>query len=221
MDFFTCIETRRSSRAFEVRDVDKEILERILQAANRCPSYMNTQPWEVFVVTGNKKKYLSQKLYEMAEKEMPRYPDIPFPSIWPHAMQQRTITHRNNRFQALGIDPEMDTEKIKQGMLKNFKFFDAPCVVFIVMNQSLTPWSVFDLGAFVHGFLLALHAEGVGGVPQAQPVSYPDIIREELNIPDSKYIILAISIGYPDKKSPVNQYISSRRDLGEFVSWVE
>jgi len=56
MDIFQCIEGRKSYRAFTQKKVEKGVLEKILRAANRSPSYRNTQPWEVFVVAGERKE---------------------------------------------------------------------------------------------------------------------------------------------------------------------
>ena len=52
MELLEGIETRRSCRAFKPTPIKKEILEKILKAASKSPSYTNTQPWEVAVVTG-------------------------------------------------------------------------------------------------------------------------------------------------------------------------
>ena len=54
-------------RAFRSDPVPKEIIERVLKAASRSPSYMNTQPGEVVVISGKKReelKRLIQKLWE-------------------------------------------------------------------------------------------------------------------------------------------------------------
>jgi hypothetical protein len=47
--------------------VPKEIIYRILKVASRSPSYTNTQPWEVAVVSGEKREQLCKILYKMAE----------------------------------------------------------------------------------------------------------------------------------------------------------
>ncbi len=199
MDFFKALENRVSVRAFLPKKVNKALLEKILQAASHSPSFMNTQPWEVFVVMGKKKDDLSADLLKTAQEDQQRRPDFSFPTAWPQAPEKRSITHRLRRFEALGIDPH-DQVKIRAGYLRNFQFFEAPCAAFVGLDKSLTSWSMFDLGLFVHGFLLALYAEGLGSCPQAMLTAYPDIVRKHLGISDNTKIAIGISLGYPDNK---------------------
>jgi nitroreductase len=220
MELFETMETRSSRRAFLPRPVEKAVLERLIAAANRSPSYQNTQPWEMFVATGEKKDAVAARMRDSVVKGTPMEPHIPFARVLPKAHEARALSHRNRRFQALGIDPEKDQERITESYMKNFMFFGAPCVIFVGMDKTLPPWSIFDLGAFVHGFLLAAHAAGLGAVPQAMPTGYPAIVREELGIPEEIAIILAMSVGYPDLDAPVNGYRSLRREPGEFVRWI-
>ena len=219
MEFAEAVESRISRRAFLPKQVDRTTLERILQVANRCPSYMNTQPWEVFAATGEKKENLAKKLYAQVCAGVPLTPDVPFPKTWPAAHEERSKSHRLRRFKALGIDPDTEQEKVVASYRNNFKFFDAPCVLFIALDKTLTPWSIFDCGAFAYGLLLAAHAAGLGACPQAMPTGYPEAIRAELGIAESLEIILCISLGYPDLGVPLNQYRSSRRDTSEYIRW--
>lgn len=218
MELFQCIESRRSFRSFIPKPVDKGTLTKVLEAANRSPSYMNTQPWEVFVVTGAKRNNLAKSLLEEALSETTPQPDLPFPKEWPDQIERRSKEHRLRRFEALGIDPS-DEEKVRQSYLRNFEFYDAPCVLFLGMERSLTPWSIFDLGLFTTSILLAAQAEGLGCCTQAMPMRYPDLIRNELGIPPTIALILAICMGYPDLKAEINQYRSTRKELSEFVKW--
>lgn len=219
MELYACLEGRQSCRGFTSRRLDRGTVERVLRAANRSPSYMNTQPWEVYAVAGDDKEALAKRLHAHASSGAVPNPDIPFPKEWPRALADRSTDHRLRRFRVVGIDPE-DKEAVRQSYLRNFLFFEAPAVLFVGMERSLTPWSVFDLGLFVHGLLLAAHAEGLGAVPQAMCVAYPDIIREELRISAEIYLVLGISIGYPDAEARVNKYRSARRELEEFVHWI-
>ncbi|MFN2223632.1 MAG: nitroreductase family protein, partial [Candidatus Promineifilaceae bacterium] len=45
-----CIRTRRSMRKYEDRPVPAEKLQRVLEAIQWAPSWVNFQPWEVVVV---------------------------------------------------------------------------------------------------------------------------------------------------------------------------
>ncbi len=220
MDFYQVLEGRSSIRAFLPKQVDERLLEKILQAAGHSPSYMNTQPWEVFVVMGKKKEELCAALSEAAQEDEPKRPDFPLPAAWPEILEKRLSAHRRNRFAALGVDTS-DQKKIQAGYLRNFQFYGAPCGVFVGLDKMLTSWSMFDLGIFVHGFLMALHAEGLGGCPQAMLTVYPDIIRKQLRISNSTLIAMGISVGYPDHDSPINSYRSQRKEVNEFVRWFD
>jgi nitroreductase len=219
MEVFEALESRMSRRGFFPKKVEKATLEKILKAVNRSPSYMNTQPWEVFVASGVKKENLAKKLYELASSGAATTPDFALPKSWPKALDERAKGHRMRRFKALGIDPDKDQDKVIASNRSNFKFFDAPCAIFVAIDKTLTSWSVFDCGAFVHGFLLAAHAEGLGACVQAMPTNFPAPIRAELEIPDHLAIAICISVGYPDPELPTNQYRSLRRDISEYVHW--
>jgi nitroreductase len=51
--------------------------------------------------------------------------------------------------------------------------------------------------------------------------AYGDEIKEALNIPENKKVIIGIALGYPDSKSPINRFKSFRDDLEKFIRWVE
>ncbi|HEY8711201.1 MAG TPA: nitroreductase family protein, partial [Burkholderiaceae bacterium] len=56
------ITTRRSTRSFLPTPVPRETIETILAVASRAPSGTNTQPWKVYVLTGDAKAELSRKI---------------------------------------------------------------------------------------------------------------------------------------------------------------
>jgi len=60
MDTLTCITNRRSIRAFQEKPVPQDLLREIIATACWSPSYKNTQPWQIMVVSGAKKEGLSQ-----------------------------------------------------------------------------------------------------------------------------------------------------------------
>ena len=138
---------------------------------------------------------------------------------WPEAFAKRMKEHNLARLKAIGIDPENE-KQIRDNYSRNYKFYDAPCVIFVGMDKSLTSWSVFDLGCFAQSILLGLEAEGLGGVIQASVTNYGDIIRKEVGAPETMAFLISISVGHPDLEAPVNSYRSRRKESGEFVRWV-
>lgn len=70
------IETRRSIRKFDGRDVPCEMLERIVAAGLCAPSAKNRQPWKLVVVTGNAKGEALSAMERGLEREK-REPFLP------------------------------------------------------------------------------------------------------------------------------------------------
>ncbi len=218
MELLEGIETRRSLRAFKSTPVTKEVLEKILKAAGKSPSYTNTQPWEVAVVSGAKKEELSRILCELVESNSTPDSDLPSPGDWPPELERRAREHGMRRFQAIGIERE-NVEQRKELRLANFKFYGAPCALFLFTDSTLGSWSIFDMGLFAQTLILAAHSFGVGSCLQASLPGYPDAIREFLGIPKTKQLVLGISMGYPDLEARINTYQSTRVGLDDFVQW--
>ncbi|MCK5056988.1 MAG: nitroreductase family protein [Candidatus Aminicenantes bacterium] len=51
MDFYEVIKKRQSIRVYKPDPVPEEVLTRILEAFRASPSWANTQPWEIILVT--------------------------------------------------------------------------------------------------------------------------------------------------------------------------
>ncbi len=220
MDAIECIKTRMSIRKFKLDPVPKEAILNVIDTAKWSPSYKNTQPWEVVVVSGVKKDELSRRLIEHLERGEKSKPDIPEPTSWPSVIEMRIRELLRERGEKFGIDFS-NPEVIKKSKIANFKFYGAPHGIFIFQDASLPLWSLFDIGLFAQSLMLAAHAQGLGTVPQAFLTDYSNVVKEFLGIPESKRLVLGISIGYPDLKDKANSYRSSRVETGEIVKWIE
>ncbi len=218
MELLEGIESRRSFRAFKSTPIPKEIMERILKTASKSPSYTNTQPWEVAAVSGQKKEELRKILYELAKSGAAPNPDIPLPKNWPTELERRAREHGMKRFKALGIERANEQQR-KELRLLNFEFYGAPCALFLFMDSTLNSWSIFDMGLFAQSIILAAYSFGIGSCLQAMLVIYPDAVRQFLEIPKTKQLILGISMGYPDLEAKINTYQSERASPDEFVRW--
>lgn len=218
MELLQGIETRKSIRGFKPTPIPEDTIRDILRLAGRSPSYTNTQPWEVAVVTGAKRDALSGMLYELAKAGAPANPDLPTPENWPAELQIRSKEHGARRFNTLAVGRE-DAALRNQLRLMNFQFFGAPCALFLFMDSTLGPWSILDMGLFTQSLALAAHGLGLGICMQAALANYPDAVRGALDLPKSKKLVLGVSLGYPEPGAKLNAYQSTRKNLDDFVSW--
>ena len=220
MEILEGIKTRQSIRAFKPNPITQDVMKKILESASASPSYTNTQPWEVVVVSGKRKNELSRKLLELARAKASTNPDLPMPKGWPAALEQRSREHGVRRLSTLGIarDDEAGREKLR---LMNFEFYGAPCAVFLFIDGTLGEWSIFDMGIFAQTLILAAHALGVESCLQASVTNYAPEIKKFLGITGNKKLVICISLGYLDETAKLNTYRSLRQKSDEFTRWYE
>ena len=216
MNLIQGINSRRSCRGFVSDPIPDDILDKILEAASQSPSYQNTQPWEAAVVTGASLNRLRTRLYDLASRHEPIQPDIPKPGPWPPEHGGRSKTHGKNRFTALNIQRE--DEQGREGLrLLNFEFYSAPCAVFLFMDSALGEWSVFDMGLFAENLILAARFYGVESCLQASVTDYAPQIKEFLDLPPAKKLVIGICLGYPDNRALLNSYRAVKQDPSAFT----
>lgn len=220
MDLYEGMKNRQSIRGFLPQAITKEEIEQILESAGNSPSYTNTQPWEVVVVSGARKDELSNKLLELAKNQTPAKPDIPFPASWPLDMENRTKEHGARRLDTLGI-ARGDEEGRRKLNLMNYEFYGAPCAAFLFMDKNLGEWSLFDMGLFTQNLLLAAYDKGIGSCIHASVTGYAEEIKKHFNIDKTKKLVVCVSLGYPDYNAKLNNYRSIKKDLNEYYSWYE
>jgi nitroreductase len=219
MDAIACMKTRMSIRKFKPDPVPADLLLNIIDTAKWSPSYKNSQPWEVVIISGAKKEALSNMLIELLEKGLEPQPDLPAPLSWPPVIGARIDALMKKRSEITGKDLN-DPEVRKKAKIANFRFYGAPHGMFLFQDSSLNEWSIFDMGLFAQNIMLSAHASGLGTVPQAFLTDYAVDVKKFLGIPESKRLVLGISIGYPDMESPVNSFRTSRIGTDELVRMV-
>jgi nitroreductase len=220
MELLEGIQTRRSCRGFKTTPIRKGIIEQVLKAGGRSPSYTNTQPWEVAVVTGKKRDRLVEILSAKSIAGETPNADLPLPKNWPPALDARAREHGARRFKALGIDRANEQQR-KDMQLHNLKFYGAPCALFLFTEKGLPPWSIYDMGLFTQNLCLAARTFGLETCLQASLINFSEAVRDFLEIPTTKTLVIGISIGYPDWDAPLNAYHSTRMGIEEFTKWYE
>ncbi len=213
------LKSRRTIRAFKPDRISRDVVAKILEPALHAPSWANTQPWEIFVAAGEPLERLRKEYAENLKNCVPRNPDITIPKEWPDACRTRMETLKAERTEVLkqACKPNGGLPDLQQ---MNYKFFNAPIVLYLCMDRCLTPWSLFDLGAMSQSIMLSAEEHGVGSAVAVTLAAHPDLIRKELGIPDNLSIVIGIALGHPDPDSPQNKFRSTRRRVEEVVRFV-
>jgi nitroreductase len=221
MDIIEAINTRKSIRGFKSDSVSKDVLTRILESACKAPSAMNTQPSEFIVVTGDVLNRLRVAIVDKLNKKEPMHPEHEVVS-WSNdsIYRNRQIELAKKIFELMDISRE-DKKKRAAWLERGFRFFDAPVAIILLTDKSLSDIGpLLDLGAAMQNICLSALHFGLGSCIEDQGVLYPEVLRDILQIPENKKIIISIAIGYPDWDFPANALASGRESLGNNTRWM-
>jgi nitroreductase len=211
------LDKRFSCRGFQNRPVDGDTISRILELAQRSPSWCNTQSWQVMVTVGEATDRLRAATSTFAATNAPT-PDLPFPERYDGVFLDRRRECGRQLYESVGIG-RGDREASAREMLKNFAFFGAPHVAIITTQRDHGVYGVLDCGVYLAHFLLAAQSLGVATIPQAAFGAVAPVIREQFDLPDDRQVLCGVSFGYPDETHPANGFRTSRAAIDEIVRW--
>ena len=219
MEVTEAIRNRKSTRAFLPKPVDREIITSILECARWAPSGVNSQPWQVAVVTGDTKCQLAKALAKCrADGESARQ-DYDY---YPTKIEEPYFTRRRvcgkALYSALNIQRD-DIEKRKDQWMKNYHSFDAPVALYFFIDGILETGSWVDCGMFIQNVMMAARGHCLETCPQAALAEYPDVVRSILDIPDSKKLICGMALGHADYDDASYQYRTEREPVKAFTTW--
>jgi nitroreductase len=217
MDLLKVIKERKSIRAFKSDPIPKERVEEILRLSAHAPSAINLQLWEFIVVAGEEKERLSRRLIKAyREKKISCSPDTvkPLPKTY-GKRGAKTLEAMNPFFKEMGVDSD---KFINEG---SCNFYGAPVAIIICLDDSFSKARFVDIGVVLGYLVLTAHEFGLGTCPIGLITAYEDEIKDLLNIPENKNVVIAVALGHPDGESPINRFKSSREDLDKVVKWIE
>jgi len=221
MNIEEAITGRQSIRAFlPGKDVSRETIEKILRIAGRAPSGSNIQPWKVYIVTGEKKKALSEAcLARHNAGEQPKREYNYYPVNWRPPYIERRRECGWGLYSKLGIK-KGDKALMHDQHGRNYVFFDAPVGIFITLDRDLELGSWLDTGMFVQSIMLVARQFGLETCPQAAFCNFFDTVAEHIGAPPEEILVMGMSLGYPDPNAIVNTFRTSRIDMSDFVTFV-
>jgi nitroreductase len=221
MEFEKLIKERRSIRGYKKDPVPRDVIEEIIEVAKWSPSSMNTQPWNVHVVTGEPLERIRKGNTENMMSGVPPKRDFPMKEKYEGLHRQRQIDIAIQLFEAMGIERD-DKEKRMDWVMRGFRQFDAPVSVVLTYDKYLEPAAIsqFDLGAITHAIVLAAWERGLGCVINGQGIMQSDVVREHAGISDDQNIMICIAMGFPNNDFVANDVKSVREDNEKFVRYV-
>ena len=221
MDILDAIRKRKSIRGYKSDPVPKAVVREILEIATRAPSAMNTQPWEFVVVAGEPLQKILQgceEKFNTGKAWQPEHHVIGWTDDSIYRVRQVDLA--KHIFKVMDILRE---DKVKRAawMKRGFRYFDAPAAIIIFVDKTLSETGpILDVGAVMQNICLAALHFGLGTCIHDQGVMYPDVVKKYAGIPDSKRLIIAISIGYPDQEKIENTISSTRESIDSITKWI-
>ncbi len=217
------IRSRRSIRAFKPTPVAREDVEAILDVASRAPSGSNTQPWKVYVLTGDTRQRLSQRILdtyldpEQVKDHTEEYAYYPRQWVSPYVDRRRKIGW--DLYALLGL-----TRENKAGMQaqhgRNYAFFDAPVGLIFTIDRVMEQGSWLDYGMFLQNVMVAARARGLDTCPQAAFTQFHRVIADVLQLPASEQVVCGMALGFADEERVENSLETERAPVSDFARFL-
>ncbi len=106
MDTLQAIRTRTSVKKMTEQPVEREKLERLLEAGAQAPNHYKVRPWRFVVITGSGRDRLGDV---MAEAFHRRFPDVPLEAL----QKERSKPLRSPVIIAVGVDEPAETKVLE------------------------------------------------------------------------------------------------------------
>ena len=216
MTLVEAIRQRRSVRGFLNKPVPEDVLRKVFELAQLAPSNCNIQPWKAYVATGALCDSLRQQMVSMVKAGVQPNSDYDYPGTFVDEYRKRQVDCAVALYSEMGIG-RTDKEGRMRALLRNFEFFDAPCIVFIGMDPKFGTTVAIDVGMYAENLMLALVAFGLHSCPMGSMRNYPDLIRTAFDVQDGTKILFGIAIGYEDTSIPSNRTRIDREALSANV----
>jgi nitroreductase len=223
-DAIAAITSRRSIRAFLPTPVARETIERILAVASRAPSGTNTQPWHVYVLTGESLGALSRRLVAAYDDPVERASHSEeyayYPTEWKSPFIERRRKVGWDLYGLLGI-AKTDKERMHAQHRRNYEFFGARVGLMYTIDRVMRQGSWLDFGMFLQSVMVAARAHGLDTCPQAAFTPFHRIITEQIGAPATEQLVCGMSLGVADPGAIENTLVTEREPVASFARFLD
>ena len=204
-NFKELMKERHSCRKFQSKPIPEPILKDIISISLASPSWCNSQPWNIYVASGNTIEEIRKEWISKSKEKIKGYADIPPGHRTDYSERsQKTMAEFFKSWESLPNPKETEES--------NYSLFNAPTMVYLTLNKGHTKYSVLDLGSIEMAIMLAAKDHGVDSIPAYMTIMYPDVLRKYLKISDKEDIVIGIALGY-EEKCPLNEHRSVKLKL--------
>lgn len=208
MNFKEIIQARRSIRYFNGQPIPRDTLIEIIEEAQRTPSWANSQPWKVYIATGQTLADIKREHHAASSQGIRGQAEFStmHREAWAARARRNMGTWSSQLRTHLGADHGAEYGDAQRDL------FNAAAVVYLTIPRESSMWSVFDLGAFSQTLMYSAVAKGIGTMSAYETVKYPDIVRKWMEIPDEEAVAMGVALGLADD-CRINSFISEREPL--------
>lgn len=210
-DLETLIKTRRSIRKWKKDSVPEDLVLKAIEMATWAPNGGNHQNWKFVVVTDR------NRMIKMADSVQSRIDMI---ASWPEAKQfGETVEYWRGsssffRYGPVCIAVLMAGYESLADQILQLRMKEDPSVHTIIEGRRLGNSGLQSVAAAISYLLLAIHAQGLGGIWMTGPLLAKAEIEEILNVPSGLNLVALVPVGFPDEKPT-----KTRKPLSEVVEF--
>jgi nitroreductase len=211
VEMLAWLRTRRSTRLFADRPIERDILERLIEAATTAPSSSNRQPWRFAVVTGKQKRAAIVEAVASRVKEI------------------KDIVKRGHHGDDFGDYGDFFFEPLREAraiVVPQYRPYP-DLIANLIASGGGDPKTYSTAGAMqaelvstsasIMALLLQAHAEGLGACMMAGPMVAKEKIHELLGIAEPWRMVGAIAVGWRTDATPPTA--PTRKPQDRVVTW--
>lgn len=144
MDIKQAIYKRRSVRFFRNDKIGQETLVELIKDAQMAPSWANSQPWHVYMATGETLQQIKKTHLEQATQGIRGKAEF---STMHREEWDNKARHNMGKWWS-GIQQFLQPNHTAEYPAAQSHLFNAQAIIYLAIPKNATYWTVFDLGAF-------------------------------------------------------------------------
>ena len=185
------IRSRRSAKRLLDTPVERQVIERLLEAATWAPNHHLTEPWRFWVISGAGRERFGEA---MAAGDLNTHRD---------ATPEQRETMRTSAI----------------GKAHRAPVIIAVAAVMAESNKNPDLEEISATAAAIQNLLLQAEAEGLGAIWRTGRSAYEPEMAEYFGLTERDRILGFLYIGHPDPDAPART--SERRPAAEVTTWLD